>query len=639
MKAIWLKLLAISLSVYTLKAQNHWYVDSIQTRDGKKLAADIYLPDTTGGQVFPTILIQTPYNRLLYRINLPLGFGTQTQQMPYAFVVIDWRCFYGSLSACTTGVDRGKDGYDVVEWIASQTWSDGKIGTWGPSALGRIQYLTAKEKPPHLVCAVPLVAGPQYNYQEYYPGGVFRKEYVETLDALGFGLSATILAHQVFDVFWQYSENSTFYPSSIEVPMLMIGGWYDHNIDVMQDFFKGLKQSAPLSVRSKHKLLFGPWAHGGFGTAQVGTGQQGQLFYPNAAKWSDSLALMFFDHYLRGIPNGWDTLSDYIYYQMGEDNWLFTSVYPPQDTVYRHFYFQTDGFMSENLPTDSNAVLNYNYNPRDPSPTVGGATLTQSLGQGPYDQAPVVESRNDILVFTTAVLQQDVVVKGKAKVYLKVASDRPDTDFTVRLTDVYPDGRSMLLLEGVRRMRFRNGYTAADTLLMTSGTVYEAFIELPYTAHTFLQGHKMRVDIASANYPRFAMNLNNGGAMYVAGDTLTAENSIYVNAQNFSYISLPLVGYISNIMEINALADAFWQVVPNPCNGIFKIMNRNPNSNLISQIEITDVTGRIVYVSEVLNKPEVFVELSRQPSGLFFVKLTDNKGLVHLMKLVNAKRN
>ncbi len=182
-----LSVIIISFFSLILKSQNHWYVDSIMARDGQKLAADVYVPDTSGGQTYPTILIQTPYNRQFYRINLPLGFGTQTQNMPFAFVTLDWRCFYGSLGACTVGLDRGKDGYDVVEWIATQAWSNGKIGTWGPSALGRIQYLTAKEKPPHLTCAVPLVAGPQYNYQEYYPGGVLREEYVETLDALALG--------------------------------------------------------------------------------------------------------------------------------------------------------------------------------------------------------------------------------------------------------------------------------------------------------------------------------------------------------------------------------------------------------------------------------------------------------------------
>ncbi|HPS83291.1 MAG TPA: CocE/NonD family hydrolase, partial [Bacteroidales bacterium] len=130
-------------------------VDSITMRDGKKLDADIYLPDTSGGQTYPTVLIQTPYNRLWYRFSLPL-IGTAIGTSPFAFVILDWRCFYGSAEACVTTPDRGADGFDAVEWIATQSWSDGQVATWGPSALGRVQYMTAKKNPPHLVCAVPL---------------------------------------------------------------------------------------------------------------------------------------------------------------------------------------------------------------------------------------------------------------------------------------------------------------------------------------------------------------------------------------------------------------------------------------------------------------------------------------------------
>jgi len=606
---------------FCIRAQNHWYVDSITARDGLKLAVDVYVPDTTAGQTYPTILIQTPYNRLFYRINLPLGFGTQTQNMPFAFVTLDWRCFYGSAAACNINMDRGKDGYDAVEWIASQAWSNGKVGTWGPSALGRIQYLTAKEKPPHLTCAVPLVAGPQYNYQEYYPGGVLRKEYVETLDALGFGLSATLLAHQVFDIFWQYSENSTFYPSLIDVPLLMIGGWYDHNIDAMLEFFKGLKLSAPLSVRQKHKLLFGPWAHGGFGTAQVGTGQQGQLFYPEAAGWSDSLALMFFDYYLRDVSNGWDTIADYMYFQIGDNNWVFTSEYPPPDTVYHNFYLNTDGTLTLNMPIDTTNDVTIAYNPEDPSPTVGGATLAQGLGQGPYDQAPVVEARNDISIFDFNVISNPVVLKGKPSVTLKVSSNRTDTDFMVRITDVYPDGRSMLILEGSARMRFRNGFSTADTSLIMPGNIYPVTIDLPYTAYTFLPGHKIRLDITSSNYPRFALNLNNGGAMYVSGDTLMAQNKIYTNNYNFSFVKFPLIDFTNHIeTEFTELISDF-NIYPNPAN---KILNVELNNNYINSsiyLNIINILGITVYSEHNIKGKSFSISLSELESGMYFIKI------------------
>jgi len=611
-------------------SQNHWFVDSIPMRDGKKLSADIYLPDTTGGQSFPVILVQTPYNRLYYRLALPLGFGTQNQNAPFAFVIVDWRCFYGSASACVVNADRGEDGYDVVEWIASQSWSNHKIGTWGPSALGRIQYQTAKEKPPHLTCAVPLVAGPQYNYQEYYQGGVLRKEYVETLDALGFGLSTTLLAHQVFDIFWQYSENSTFYTSQIEVPLLMIGGWYDHNTNVMFDFFKGLKQSAPLSVREKHKLLMGPWAHGGFGTAQVGTGQQGQLFYPEAARWSDSLALLFFDFYLRNENNGWDSLTDYTYFQMGENIWNFTDVFPPQSASSHLFYFNTDLTLSDSPPSNLNDSVMFNYDPKNPSPTVGGATLTQSLGQGPYDQAPVVEARNDISVFTSPLITTPIVLKGKPNVVLNVSSNVLDTDFNVRLTDVYPDGRSMLIVEGVKRMRFRSGYWAADTAAMLPGNIYQITIELPYLAHSFLVGHKIRVDVSSSNYPRFALNLNNGGAMYVAGDSLMAQNIIYTNSNYSSYINLPLVGYISAVNDPSDLQSESLMIYPNPVEDYLNVEIKNTIIQHNYKIEIFDVFGRVCLKNINFFK----IPCTSLKSGLYLIKLTDEKGRICAKKFI-----
>src|SRR5205085_7359652 len=136
----------------------------------------------------------------------------------YIFVFVDWRGFYGSASAAYSGSPgHGEDGYDVVEWIAQQPWSNQKIGTWGASALGRVQYMTAKKNPPHLTCICPLVAGPQYEYVEYFPGGDLRTEYLEQLDGLGFGLSPVVMAHPVHDIAWTFSENANFYPDSINV--------------------------------------------------------------------------------------------------------------------------------------------------------------------------------------------------------------------------------------------------------------------------------------------------------------------------------------------------------------------------------------------------------------------------------------
>lgn len=559
-------LMLISFAVNAQTAIQPTFVDSVVMRDGKKIAVDIYIPDTSAGHTYPVILVQTPYNRVVYRtIGLPL-FGNNIAGSSYAMLIADWRCFYGSTAACAGNYDRGLDGYDLVEWIATQSWCNGKVGTWGPSALGRIQFMTAKKNPPHLYCCVPLVAGPQYNYSEYYPGGVYRTEYVQQLDALGFGSSVTLLANPTYNTLWQYSEATTFYTDSIQVPTLMIGGWYDHNIDVMLSFFEGIRTSSPLSVRNKHRLLMGPWTHGGHGPTGVGSAQQGQLFYYNAVGWNDSLALLHFDHYLLNIANGWDASPVIQYYQMGENTWNTSPSWPTPDILPNTLYLHHDGSINEAQPTQPGDFLNLTYDPAHPSPTLGGPTLRADLEQGPFDQAPQVESGNDVLVFTSVTLGQNVVMKGKAEIHLFVSSDRRDTDFTVRLTDVYPDGRSMLITDGIRRMRFRNGFTAADTASMQADSIYEAVIDLPASSITFLAGHKIRIVISSSDYPRFDANLNNGKTMYVAGDTLVAHNKVYVNQQYASYVKLPLADFHGNIQDVSD-NESNYELYPNPTNG------------------------------------------------------------------------
>jgi uncharacterized protein len=615
-------------------------VDSILMRDGKKLAADIYVPDTSLGQHYPTILVQTPYNRLFYRLQLPLGLGTNFANGHYAMVIIDWRCFYGSASACIAQPKRGEDGYDVVEWIAAQPWSDGKVGTWGASALGKIQFQTAKENPPHLICSVPLVAGSQMDYDEYYEGGDYRTEYVQQLDALGFGLSAFVLANQVHNTIWQFVENANYYPASINVPMLMIGGWYDHNTRVILDLFNGLRSSSPVAVRDKHRLLMGPWAHGGFGTTQVGTGQQGQLFYPCAAGWSDSLALLFLDYYLRNISNGWNSTPYIQYFQMGENTWQNTAAWPPTGLTNYNLYFHKNGLLDNVVPGNSTDTSMIVYDPHNPSPTVGGSTLKPGLGQGPYDQDSLVESRNDILKFTSVVLGSNVVMKGKAIAHLRVSSDMRDTDFGIRITDVYPDGRSMILTDGIKRLRFRNGYAAVDTSMASSDSIYSVAIEFPDVCNTFLAGHRIRVDVTSSNYPRFDCNLNNGGAMYVAGDTLTAHNTVFLNNTNTSYIELPLVDFSGSITEVNPEPIKL-NVFPNPVNSNEFSIEINSQQNNSCKIELFDILGNRISVKYSINLKEgknvVQSNASNLSNGLYIILLTDSSGKKSFAKFSIAR--
>ncbi len=609
-------------------------VDSIPMRDGKKLAADIHIP--AGCTQCPVILIQTPYNRLLYRFGLPLGVKLNLNSSNYIFVIADWRGFYGSNAAAYSGSPtRGQDGYDAVQWVAQKSWSNGKVATWGPSALGRVQFMTAKENPPNLVCIVPQVAGPQYDYQEYFPNGVYRTEYVEQLDALGYGMSPILMANPVYNTLWTIAEAQNFYPDSIRIPTLMIGGWYDHTIVPMLEFFNAIRAQSPVNVQSKHRLLMGPWVHGGHGSSYVGSAQQGQLSYPNAAGWSDSLAMLFLDHHVRNVANGWNTSSFVTYYQMGDNMWQSAATWPPAGLGNYKLYFHSDTSLDLIAPSSASASsLSFSYNPLDPSPTIGGPTLRNDLDQGPFDQDSAVESRNDILKFTSAVLTQDVVMKGSAKVHLSVSSDKKDTDFAVRLTDVYPDGRSMLVNDGIFRMRFRNGFKAADTAVMVPNTIYTCDIDLPATALTFKAGHRIRVDITSSNYPRFNRNANNGGVMYPGnnGDSLqnpvTAVNKIYTDdLTNHSYISMPLTA--SPPLAVSEMHTELIQaeIFPNPTTGKFTVQTSGYN---VEEIEVTDMTGRLLKTI----KAQQGVYSMDTPKGIYLLNIISGGKTITVKKIV-----
>ena len=229
----------------------------IQMRDGEYLEADVYIPTAT--VTAEVILVQTPYNKDLFSWSLPLGIGMNLDSQPYIWVIVDWRGFYGSSGADLSNFTRGEDGYDICEWITQQLWHADRIGTWGPSALGGVQYNTAKEQHPNHTCAVPLVAHPQQHYEGYYYGGTLEKARLEQLDALGYGLSPIVLANTYYSAAWTFSENNSWYPSDIIIPTLQIGGWYDHNIDKMLDWYEATRNSSALAVQDEQWLLVGPW--------------------------------------------------------------------------------------------------------------------------------------------------------------------------------------------------------------------------------------------------------------------------------------------------------------------------------------------------------------------------------------------
>lgn len=583
----------------------------IEMRDGEFLEADVYVPTgTTTGEV---ILIQTPYNKDLFSWSLPLGVGMDLDSQPFIWVIVDWRGFYGSNGADLSNFTRGEDGYDICEWITQQTWHADRIGTWGPSALGGVQYSTAQEQHPNHTCAVPVVAHPQQAYNNgYFYGGVLEKARLEQLDALGYGLSPIVLGNPYYGATWQFAENNSWYPEDIIIPTLQIGGWYDHNITIMMDWYEATRNSAAAAVQDEQWLLVGPWVHGGTGVATVGSSIQGELTYPNAAQVNNTMTWDFFEYYLLDSINGWESTDKITYYEMGQNTWNSSNATRIDITNQDELFLNIGNELIGEAGSSSSTFVS---DPSNPSPTIGGANLHPSLDQGPYDQI-LLESRPDIVTFETIELDTDVAISGKVTLDLFVEADQPDCDISVRLVDVYPDGRDMLITDGIKRMRFRNGYTEADETFMTPGTVYPVEVELATTNYTWLAGHKIKVYIGANSSYRWDVNLQNGDQMYVAGDTNVANITIHHDAMYPSKINLPGNNPTVNVFENEKIE---MNVFPNPATNLLKVTG----SVELNSFFIFDLSGRMIK-SGTLKGNELSIEDLN--SGLYILDVYHDSG-------------
>lgn len=586
----------------------------IQMRDGEFIEADVYLPSGPGP--FEAVLIQTPYNKEAF-VNLPMGLGSNVDAQPFAWIIADWRGFYGSAGADLSNFDRGEDGYDICEWIVAQSWHADRIGTWGPSALGNVQWLTMFQQHPNHVCAVPLVSEPITQYTDYFYGGCLEEARLEQLDALGYGLSPTVMANVYYSNLWQFVENSGDTPHLINIPTLQIGGWYDHNIDQMLPWYTSTRALANSSVRDQQYLLVGPWVHGGTGIAYVGSSIQGELTYPNAAGVSDDMAWDFLNYYLLDAVNGWDATPKMTYYETGSNQWLTSNLDVIPSSGGSTLYLSENEQLISSNGVGSNQFVS---DPNNPTPTIGGATLHINLDQGPYDQSSL-ESRSDVLVFATDALTADATLTGKMIADLYLQCSQPDADIVIRLIDEYPDGRNMLITDGIKRLRFRNGYTQADEAFMTPATTYNAQVELPFTNYTFLTGHKVKIIVAGNSSIRWNVNLQDGGTMYQAGAGVTATISILHDAVNPSSIYLP---GNNSTLAIGDLEKNDFLLYPNPASETIHV-----NTEGIQSIQLISIDGKVVTlpIQEEIN-------ISSFAAGVYHVMITTANDQVAVQRLI-----
>lgn len=498
----------------------------IPMRDGAMLAAFIRRP-VDADCALPTVLIQTPYDKENARALWFESSGANPlfDSTDYAFVVLDWRGRFGSSDAEADSMKLGTDGFDAIEWITAQTWSDGSVGTFGPSALCRVQYRTAEEQPPGLRAAVPIFCPRREEYEQYFPGGVLRREYLQSLGIL-FGTVSTLLeTHPTHDALWRSVENTTDPTARIQTPMLLISGWWDLSPAIQLADFADLRERSPAG--DDHRLLIGPWSHFATNAESEGIGRdytdEERLYFDHEQQiQSDTLA--FFDLHLRGLESAasaWPTVRWTTGASETEES---GDAWPPSDSISREYYLGSGDTLDTGEPDGPPIDVDFPCDPADPSPTIGGMGLRFDLLHGPTDQAEVI-ARDDAVTFATTPVSETLRIRGRIVANLRVKTTGADTDFAVRIADVRPDGTWLWIGEGIRRLSLRDDFGTRSEVV--AGTEYDVPVELAnHLAYDLPVGHALGLIVSSSNFPRFDVNPNDGTDFLEDGSGVAVTNTV-----------------------------------------------------------------------------------------------------------------
>ena len=565
----------------------------VPMRDGAILYADIYRPDAPGP--FATILQRTPYDKTAPLSNQMLD-PIKAAKAGFALMIQDTRGRFTSEGEFNAFFDDINDGYDTVEWAAAQPWSTGKVGMCGASYVGATQWLAAMSSPPHLVTVVPNVTASNYHDGWTYQGGAFelgfnvswtmaqltlanfrnlsgkkslpserRHDLIKAIDGmtdafrsvpmkdfphLQGGLATYFydwLAHPDFDDYWKKLCIEDHH-ANITTPALNIGGWYDIFLGgTIRNYLGMQKSGATGEAKSGQRLVIGPWQHGSRGSSMAGNHYFG-IAADAQALGLDDMHLRWYEYWLKGIDNGIMNEPPVKIFVMGDDVWRDEQEWPLARAQNTKYFLHSagkantkhgDGSLSTQHPDDEAADA-FLYNPADPVPTAGGALCCNPYfaRNGAFDQNEI-ESRADVLVYSTPPLEREVEVTGPVTVTLWAATSAVDTDFTAKLVDVCEDGCARNLTDGILRARYRN--SMSNPTLVTPGepTCYE--IDLWATSNVFQAGHRIRLEISSSNFPRFDRNTNTGKIIAEDSALKPALQTVLHNSQYPSHVTLPIV--------------------------------------------------------------------------------------------------
>ena len=548
---------------------------AVPMRDGISLSADIYLPAHEAGP-FPVILWRTPYDNTIV-----MDHGFFWAQQGYVFAGQDVRGRYDSQGDFVPWEAETDDGYDTLEWIGQQSWCDGNIGMSGTSYSGQVQWQAGMTGHPLLKAIVPRVMGNNLWDSPHYQGGAFglgvnavwgwrtmgrsmqridKFDWPAVLRTLPLRDMDNVsgkkhpafgdwLDHQDYGDYWRATAVDEHF-EQYTIPILQICGWYDLYAGGMMANFVGLReQSGNELARNNQQLIMGPWTHVQAGPTPPGNTNAGDRdFGVQSLLDTREIELAWFDHWLKGVDNGAEREPPLKLFVMGSDLWRVELEWPLARTLWTPYYLRSggnantlhgDGWLSI-APAEDEAADEYAYDPENPVPTNGGCNCCnpEIVPWGVYDQRPI-EMREDVLVYTTAPLERDTEVTGPIVVHLFASTDGPDTDFTAKLIDVYPDGKAWNLCDGIIRARYRHGRAPAGLLM--PGEVYEFAIDLWVTSNVFRKGHSIRLEISSSNFPRFDRNMNTGLPIADDAEPQIANQRVYHDAEYASLVLLPVI--------------------------------------------------------------------------------------------------
>jgi putative CocE/NonD family hydrolase len=536
-------------------------------RDGVVLRADVYRP--AGEGPWPTLVVRTPYNKRGAADNVWNGFSpTEVARSGFMMVIQDVRGRYASDGAWEPMHHEGFDGADTIAWAAELAGSNGRVGMLGGSYCGHTQWRAALEQPPALKAITPLMTWMEPREALVARGGAVQTSVIASWSmAAGFdwlarqGLTAGELAARVAalieDLDSLEKEGCWGLPvaqlpalrrhglpmfvepgaandvaatqhlrvaghARVGIPSLHTGGWFDSCLQGTIDNFTTMRD-----LGRESRLIIGPWTHTDFGN-RVGAQDFGIMSMRDAAahpngSWSDEVLAFLRRHTTDDAPAS--TSAAVRIFVMGRNVWRDEGTWPPERASNQRWHLHAGGGLSTNALPEAAVPSEIDYDPADPVPTYGGP-LGVGPGRGPFDQA-LVESRFDVLVFTSDALEEDLEVTGRIRVRLHVQSSAPSTDWVARLCDVDTDGRSLNLTDGILRVD-----SGADV-------PQEIEIDLWSTSNVFLAGHRLRVQVTNSCFPRWDRNLNTGDQR--GPEFVTARQRLFHDARRPSYISLPVV--------------------------------------------------------------------------------------------------